>query len=157
MLGKDGWEDPKGALYYQAGHFGIEKTRELVARKYYWETCSCYQYLPIAGRTYRWISRRDCLYLRIGRALDLLLLPIPTLCWKDLSLDFVTGLPISTDWKVTSHNSILVIVDRLTRWKDLLMDFVTGLPISTDWKGTSYDLILVIVNRLTKMVHYEPV
>ena len=28
---------------------------------------------------------------------DLQSLPIPTYCWKDLSMDFVTGLLISTD------------------------------------------------------------
>ena len=58
-LGKDGWEDTEGILHYQrpyvpkilrtelisrhhddplAGHFRIEKTRELIARKYFWET-----------------------------------------------------------------------------------------------------------------------
>ena len=26
--------------------------------------------------------------------------------WKDLSMDFMTGLPISTDWKGTSYDSI---------------------------------------------------
>ena len=55
--------------------------------------------------------------------------------------DFVTELPICTDWKGDSYDPILVIVNRLIRWKDLSMDFVTGLPICTDWKGTSYDLI----------------
>ncbi len=30
-------------------------------------------------------------------------------------MDFVTGLPISADWKSYSYNSILVIVDRLTK------------------------------------------
>ena len=30
-------------------------------------------------------------------------------------MDFVMGLPISTDWKGDSYNSILVIVDRLTK------------------------------------------
>ena len=30
-------------------------------------------------------------------------------------MDFVTGLPISTDWKGKSYDSILVIVDRLTK------------------------------------------
>ena len=30
-------------------------------------------------------------------------------------MDFVTGLPISTDWKGDSYDSILVIVDRLTK------------------------------------------
>ncbi len=30
-------------------------------------------------------------------------------------MDFVTGLSISTEWKGDSYNSILVIVDRLTK------------------------------------------
>ena len=42
-------------------------------------------------------------------------LPVPIYWWKNLSMDFVTGLPISTDWKKDSHDSILVIVDRLTK------------------------------------------
>ena len=42
-------------------------------------------------------------------------LPVPTHKWKDLSIDFVTGLPILTDWKGESYDSILVIIDRLTK------------------------------------------
>ena len=56
----EGWDDINSMLHYQglpyvpeiiqtelisrhhdnplAGHFGIEKTRELIARKYYWQT-----------------------------------------------------------------------------------------------------------------------
>ena len=30
-------------------------------------------------------------------------------------MDFVTGLPILTDWKDESYDSILVIIDRLTK------------------------------------------
>ena len=30
-------------------------------------------------------------------------------------MDFVTGLPLSSDWKSDSYNSILVIVNRLTK------------------------------------------
>ena len=30
-------------------------------------------------------------------------------------MDFMTGLPISTDWKGDSYDSILVVVDRLTK------------------------------------------
>ena len=46
---------------------------------------------------------------------DLQFLPVPTHRWKDLSMDFVTGLSISTDWKGDSYDSILVIVDWLTK------------------------------------------
>ena len=40
---------------------------------------------------------------------------IPTYRWKDLSIDFVTGLPILTNWKSESYDSILIIVDRLIK------------------------------------------
>ena len=42
-------------------------------------------------------------------------LPVPTHHWKELSRDFVTELPESADWKRDSYDSILVIVDRLTK------------------------------------------
>ena len=94
-----------------AGHFGIEKTQKLFSRKYYWPTL-----------------RRDvedyvrgcnvCLASKVVRHKpygDLQSLPVPTQRWKDLSMDFVTVLSISTDWKGDSYDSILVIVDRLTK------------------------------------------
>ena len=40
---------------------------------------------------------------------------VPTHRWKDFLMDFVTGLPILTDWKGDSYDSILVIVDWLTK------------------------------------------
>ena len=46
---------------------------------------------------------------------DLQSLPVPTHWGKDLSMDFVTGLPISTNWKGDSYDSLLVIVDQLTK------------------------------------------
>ena len=45
---------------------------------------------------------------------DLQSLPVLTHRWKDFSMNFITGLPISTDWKRESYDSILVIVDWLT-------------------------------------------
>ena len=42
-------------------------------------------------------------------------LPVPTHHWKDLSMDFVLELPESADWERDSYDSILVIVDRLTK------------------------------------------
>ena len=46
---------------------------------------------------------------------DLQSLPIPTYRWKDLPIDFVTGLPVLTDEKKDSYDLILVIVNRLTK------------------------------------------
>ena len=46
---------------------------------------------------------------------DLQSLPIPTHRWKNLSIDFVIGLPLSSDSKNESYDSILFIIDRLTK------------------------------------------
>ena len=40
---------------------------------------------------------------------------VPIYRWKDLSIDFVTGLPILTDWKGDSYDLILVIIDQFTK------------------------------------------
>lgn len=42
-------------------------------------------------------------------------LPAPTHCYKDLSMNFVTGLPISAVGKNDSYDSIRVIVNRVTK------------------------------------------
>ena len=46
---------------------------------------------------------------------DFQFLSVLTYQWKDLLKDFVTSLPILTDWKKNSYNSILIIVDRLIK------------------------------------------
>ena len=46
---------------------------------------------------------------------DLQSFPTPIYCWKNLSIDFITGLPILIDWKGDNYDSILIIVDRLTK------------------------------------------
>ncbi len=46
---------------------------------------------------------------------DLQSLLVVTHQWKDLSIDFITELPVSTNWKGDTYNSILVIVDYLTK------------------------------------------
>ncbi len=108
----EGWEDIERVLYYQglpyvlkvicselisrhhnnplAGHFGIKKTRELIARKYYWSTLRRDVKAYVKGCNICLTSKavRHKLY---G---DLQSLPVPTHCWKDLSMDFITGLPI---------------------------------------------------------------
>ena len=46
---------------------------------------------------------------------NLYLLPMLTYCWKDLLINFVTGLPLFANWKGNNYNSILVIVKRLNK------------------------------------------
>ena len=46
---------------------------------------------------------------------DLQFLSVSTYHEKDLLMDFITGLPILTDWKRDSDDSIFVIIDWLTK------------------------------------------
>ena len=94
-----------------ARHFGIDKTRELVDQKYYWPSLrkDVENYVRGCDICLTSKSVRHKLY---G---DLQSLPLPTHRWKDLLMDFMTGLPLSANWKGDSYNSILVIVDRLTK------------------------------------------
>ena len=129
----EGWEDVEGVLQYQgllyvpeiirsevisrhhddplAGHFGIDKTRELVGRKYYWPS--------LRKDVKSYVQGCDvCLASKTVRHKpygDLQSLPVPTHRWKDPSMDFVTGLPLSADWKGDNYDSIFVIVNRLTK------------------------------------------
>ena len=129
----EGWENVEGVVQYQgllyilaiicfemischhndllARCFGINKTRELVGRKYHW---------PSLKRDIKSYVRR-CDVCLTSKAVhhkpygDLQFLPTPTHRWKDLSMDFVTDLPLSVDWKGDSYDLILVIVNRLTK------------------------------------------
>ena len=131
--GQQGWEDIDGVLHYQgllyipklirtelisrhhddplAGHFGIEKTREFFSWKYYW---------PMLRNDVEDYVR-ECNVCLASKVVwhkpygDLQSLPVSIYCWKDLLIDFVTGLPISMDWKKDSYNSILIIVNRLMK------------------------------------------
>ena len=119
-----------------AGHFIIEKTRKLLAWKYYWPT--------FRHDVEAYVKGCDvCLALKAVRHKpygDLQSLPVPTHRWKDLSMDFVTGLPISTDWKGDSYDSILVIVDRLTK-----MVHYKPVKITIDAPGLAEVIIDVVV------------
>ena len=121
-----------------AGHFDIEKTRELVTRKYYW---------PILRRDVEDYVKgyNVCLASKVvchKPYRDLQSLPVPTHRWKDLSMDFVTGLPILTDWKGNSYDSILVIVDRLTK-----MVHYQPIKVTIDALGLAEVIINVVVRH----------
>ncbi len=103
------------------GHFDIEKTQELIARKYYWPTLRQDIEAYVKGCNVYLTSKAVC----HKPYKDLQSLPVPTHRWKDLSMDFVTSLPISADWKGDSYDSILVIVDRLTKMVHYVLVKVT--------------------------------
>ena len=83
----------------------------MLARKYYWPT--------LRHDVEAYVKGYDvCLAFKTVRHKpygDLQFLPVLTHRWKDLLMDFVTSLPVSIDWKRCSYNSILVIVDWLTK------------------------------------------
>jgi hypothetical protein len=89
-----------------AGHFGVNKTVELVSRDYFW---------PGLRRCTRKFIRgcEVCCRAKSSRHKPYGLLrplPVPQERWQDISLDFVTDLPPSQ-----SFDSILVVKDRLTK------------------------------------------
>lgn len=95
------------------GHQGIDKTIERITRNYYF---------PGLRRTVqRIISQCDlCIRSKASRHAPyghLQALPAPERPWQSISLDFITDLPQSGE-PVTKvkYDSILVIVDRLTKY-----------------------------------------
>ena len=94
-----------------AGYFSIEKIRKLVVQKYYWPT--------LRHNINNYVKGCDVyLVLKVVRHKpynDLQFLPVLIHCWKDLLMDFVRGLPISTNWKGDNYDSILVIVNWLIK------------------------------------------
>ncbi len=155
---KDDWEDLVGVLHREsllylpeiirteiisrhhedplAGHFGIGRTRELVVRKYY---CSSLRHdveayvkacnVSLASKEVRHKPYRDLQSLQV-----------PTHRWKNLLMDFVTGLTVSTNWKCKTFDSILVIIDRLTK-----MVHYEPVKVTTDAPGLAEIIIDVVV------------
>ena len=57
-------------------------------------------------------------------------------------MDFVTGLPLSADWKGNSYDSILVIVDLLTK-----MVHYEPVKVTIDAPGLAEGIINVVVQH----------
>ena len=92
-------------------HFGINKTQELLGWKYYWPS--------LRKDIKSYVKGCDiCLTSKAAGYKpynNLQSLPIQTHWWKNILIEFVTGLPLSSDWKCDSYNFILVIVNWLTK------------------------------------------
>lgn len=91
-----------------ADYFGINKNWQVIAWKYYWSTF--------------WADVRACMkachFCLAFRAVchklygNLQLLPISIHWYKDLSMDFLTCLPVLTNWKSSTYDFILFIVEQ---------------------------------------------
>ena len=93
-----------------AGYFGVDKTFELISRKYFWKSIKAdiKEYMDSYDICQRVKVKR---YRPYGKLYTLL---IPSGPWKEITINFITDLPPSK-CKGSIYDSILVIVDRYTK------------------------------------------
>ena len=96
---------------FLAGHFGIEKTGKFLAWKYFWLSLQHNVEAYVKGCDV-YLASKAVRHKPYG---DFQSLPVPIYWCKHLSMDFVTGLFILTNWKGDSYNCILIIVDWLAK------------------------------------------
>lgn len=94
-----------------AGYFSIQKTCELLAKKYNWPILQHDVEVYVKGWDACLVFK--AVYHKLYN--DLQSLAVPTHQWTDLFVDLVTDLPILIDWKRDSYDSILIIVDQLRK------------------------------------------
>ena len=120
-------------VHYQiaSGHPGHQKTICLLACNYYWPKMKdiVHRYIRNCHTCRRAQAPRDQ-YNGISKTL-----PIPTRSWTDVTLDFVTGLPLSN-----GYNAVLMVIDRLTKERHYI-------PCTTDENGTTAEATCNAVTR----------
>ncbi|KAH9649714.1 hypothetical protein KPL70_026087 [Citrus sinensis] len=89
-----------------AGHVGIKRTLVRLASNFFWPKMR----MDVERFVAECLVRQQTKYSTQAPAGPLQPLPIPTLVWDELTMDFITGLPVSRGFMV-----ILVVVDRLTK------------------------------------------
>ena len=98
-------DDPQG------GHFGVKRTQDCIRAKYYWNGM-----LPDIEYYVRTCDA--CQHNKIHRHKPYGLLqplPIPKAPFETVTMDFITGLPVS-DWEGRKYDSILAMVCPLTKY-----------------------------------------
>jgi hypothetical protein len=90
-----------------AGHSGFTKTYDRVKRSFFWD--------GMKHDICNFVAECDVCQHNKGETVKssgtLQPLPIPPAIWKDISMDFITGLPKSGNKSV-----IMVVVDRLSKY-----------------------------------------
>jgi hypothetical protein len=88
------------------GHFGVKKNEDVLAAHFFWpkmrrDVERYMSWCTIYNKTKFQLNPHD-LYIH---------LPVPSVSWEDISMDFVLGLP-RTKW---GRDSIFVVVDRFSK------------------------------------------
>jgi transposase InsO family protein len=120
------------------GHPGLSRTIELIQRNY--------QFKNMKDKVMSYIRKcADCqrnkhsTHAQYG---EMQPMELPSQPWTDISMDFVTGLPLSEDPATGLHyDSILVIVDRFTKYALMI-------PFRRDYNATQ--LAHVLKDRLIR-------
>ena len=93
-----------------AGHFGAERTSELLSRSYWWREVKqdVAEYVKTCAICQRTKAPRRKPFGELSS------LPVPDGPWQELTMDFITGLPPSKMDNVV-YDAILVVMDRFTK------------------------------------------
>lgn len=130
------------SCYYNdllAGHFIIGKTREVIARKYFSIILRSDNKFYIKGCDV-YLALKIVCYKPYG---DFQLLSMPTHHWKELSMNFVTGLSLLVNWKGNSYDTIFIIINYLTK-----MVYYKLVKIMIN----ASDLVNIIMNRTIQLM-----
>ena len=119
-----------------AGHFGSEKTTELLRRKFYWKNMAndVQEYVKSCKECQRNKPRRHRPYGELSQ------LPMPKGPWKEITMDLITGLPES-EYRGTIYDAILVVMCRYTKM---------AIYIRTQKTITSNDLADLLMDNLIR-------
>ena len=93
-----------------AGHWGVNKTQELLERKFYWPGLArdVREYVATCSTCQNIATPRHKPYGKLES------LPVPKGPWQEVSLDFITQLP-SSYIGTRAYDAVLVVVDRYTK------------------------------------------
>jgi transposase InsO family protein len=103
-----------------AGYWGIEKTQELLERKFYWHGLArdVREYVTTCSTCQNIATPRHRPYGQLQS------LSVPKRPWEEISLDFITQL-LESCIGIKVYNAILVVVDRYTKMAQFI-------PTTTD-------------------------